>query len=103
MRGYGDRDGTGYYQRPHCAAKFDGRRVRYYLNGNFEEALPWLERALQSRRYDSYHYPHYNLGRVYMAKEMYVKARHHFEQALQICPEYNLARNGLQQVRRKLH
>ena len=70
--------------------------------GSFDEALPWLERALHSRRYDSYHYPHYNLGRVYMKKEMYVKARQHFKQALQICPEYALAQEALDQVRRKL-
>ena len=70
--------------------------------GEYDAALPWLERALQSRRYDSYHYPHYNLGRVYMAKEMYLKARQHFEQALQISPEYTLAREALDQVRRRL-
>src|SRR6202521_3550 len=35
--------------------------------GEYDEALSWLERALQSRRYESYHYPHYNLGRAYMA------------------------------------
>jgi hypothetical protein len=28
-----------------------------------------------------YHYPHYNLGRVYTAKELYGKARYHFEEA----------------------
>jgi Tfp pilus assembly protein PilF len=67
----------------------------------YDEALPWLERALQSRRYESYHYPHYNLGRIYMAKEMYSKARHHFETALRLCPEYLLARQALEQVRRK--
>jgi Tfp pilus assembly protein PilF len=71
--------------------------------GEYDEALPWLDRALQSRRYDSYHYPHYNLGRAYMRKEMYAKAREHFEQALKICPEYTLARESLEQVRRKLH
>jgi len=70
--------------------------------GEYDAALPWLERALQSRRYDSYHYPHYNLGRVYMAKEMYLKARQHFEQALQISPEYTLAREALGQARRRL-
>jgi Tfp pilus assembly protein PilF len=69
----------------------------------YDEALCWLERALQSRRYESYHYPHYNLGRAYMAKEMYGKARDHFEQALKMCPEYTLAREGLTEVRRKLH
>ncbi len=33
---------------------------------------------------------------------MYANARHHFEQALKISPEYALARDGLEQVRRKL-
>src|SRR5271169_2933086 len=56
--------------------------------GEYDDALPWLERALQSSRYESYHYPHYNLGCVYMAKEMYVKARYHLDQALKLCPDY---------------
>lgn len=70
--------------------------------GEYDEALPWLERALLSKRYESYHYPHYNLGRVYMAKEIYGKARVHFEKALRLCPEYDLARQGLEEVRRKI-
>ena len=44
----------------------------------FDQAIPWLDRALQSRRNESYHSPHYNLGRAYIAKNMYSKARHHF-------------------------
>ena len=36
--------------------------------GKYDEAFPWLERALHSQRYESYHFPHYNLGRAYMAK-----------------------------------
>ena len=70
--------------------------------GEYDEALPWLERALQSRRYESYHYPHYNLGRVYMAKELYAKARYHFQQALKLSPDYALAKEGLEKIRRKL-
>lgn len=70
--------------------------------GQNDEAIHWLERALQSRRYDSYYYPHYNLGRAYMAKEELSKARFHFEQALKLCPEYTLAKQGLEKTRRKL-
>ena len=70
--------------------------------GEYDEALSWLERALQSKRYESYHYPHYNLGRAYMAKELYGKARHHFEQALKLSPDYTLAKEALEKVRRKL-
>ncbi|HUI42692.1 MAG TPA: tetratricopeptide repeat protein, partial [Terriglobia bacterium] len=71
--------------------------------GEYDAALPWLERALQSRRYESYHYPHYNLGRVYMAKEMYGKARYHLDQALKLSPDYAMAREALEKLRRKLH
>jgi len=70
--------------------------------GAYDDSQPWLERALQSKRYESYHYPHYNLGRVYMAKEMYVKAREHFEQALRMCPDYTAARDALDRVRRRI-
>jgi tetratricopeptide (TPR) repeat protein len=70
--------------------------------GEYDEAIPWLERALQSRRYDSLHYPHYNLGRAYIAKEMYVKARYHLEQALKLSADYTLAKEALEKIRRKL-
>jgi tetratricopeptide (TPR) repeat protein len=70
--------------------------------GEYDEALPWLERALHTRRYESYHFPHYNLGRAYMAKELYGKARYHFEQALKLVPDYSPAKEGLEKVRRKL-
>ena len=70
--------------------------------GKVDEAFPWLERALHSQRYESYHFPHYNLGRAYMAKEMYGKARYHFEQALEICENYGPAKDGLKSLRRKL-
>jgi len=70
--------------------------------GKYDEAFPWLERALNSKRYESYHDPHYNLGRAYMAKEMYGKARQHFEQALEICENYGPAKEGLKSLRLKL-
>jgi hypothetical protein len=33
---------------------------------------------------------------------MFVKARQHFEEALKLAPDYTLAREGLEKVRRKL-
>ena len=75
----------------------------YLIEDNrYDEALPWLERALQSRRYESYHSPHYNMGRAYAAKEMYKKAIFHYTKALRMCPDYTPARDGLDQVRRRL-
>jgi len=37
-----------------------------------------------------------------VAKEMYAQARVHFEQALKLSPDYTLAKEGLEKVRRKL-
>jgi len=70
--------------------------------GEYDEAIPWLERSLQAKRYDSCHYPHFNLGRVYAAKELYGKARYHFEQALKLSPDYALAKDGLAKIRHKV-
>jgi Tfp pilus assembly protein PilF len=67
--------------------------------GKLDEAVPWLEKAIASKRYEAYHYPWYNLGRVYVAKEMFTRARECFEQALRIEPRYRLAEDALRQLR----
>lgn len=66
----------------------------------YAEALPWLEKAIASQRYESYHYPWFNLGRAYMAQEMYRRARECFEKALNIEPDYTLAKEALARLRR---
>jgi len=69
----------------------------------YDEAVPWLDRALEAKRYDPRHFPHFNLGRVYLAKEMFNRAREHFEQALRIEPRYALASKALEKLRRRLN
>src|SRR3989338_10548888 len=32
--------------------------------GKLDEAIPWLEKAKSAKRYESYCFPHYNMGRV---------------------------------------
>jgi tetratricopeptide (TPR) repeat protein len=64
-----------------------------------DEAVEWLEKAITSRRYDAYHYAWYNLGRVYVAKEMYNKARECFEKARRIEPGYQPAIDGLNKLK----
>lgn len=70
--------------------------------GRLDEAVPWLERASTARRYEAKHYPHFNLGRVYLAKGMLKKAREEFERALAIEPDYTLARDAIEAVEQQL-
>lgn len=71
--------------------------------GQLEDAIPWLEKAIEAKRYEAYHYPHYNLGRIYLAKELYGQARRHFERALEIAPDYKLAREALDKLKRLIN
>ncbi len=71
--------------------------------GRFEEAIPWLERAIEARRYEPRHFPHYNLGRAYLGKEMYGRAMRCFQEALQVEPRYSQARQALESLRRMVN
>jgi Tfp pilus assembly protein PilF len=68
--------------------------------GRFAEAIPWLERAIEARRYEPRHFPHYNLGRAYAGQEMYGQAMHSFRRALEVEPRYSQARQALESVRK---
>lgn len=71
--------------------------------GRFDEAIPWLERAVEARRYEPRHFPHYNLGRAYLGKEMYGCAMKSFQHAIEIEPRYSLARQALDSLRRMVN
>lgn len=63
-----------------------------------DEAIIWLEKALQSRRYSTYHYAWCNLGRAYLAKHMPGPAQVCFTRALALEPDFELAQKGLEQT-----
>jgi Tfp pilus assembly protein PilF len=71
--------------------------------GRFDEAVPWLERAIRAPRYEPRHYPYFNLGRVYYAKGEIKRARQCFQEALRIEPEYALARQAVESLRRMVN
>lgn len=52
----------------------------------YDEAIEWLERAKRAPRYEPRHFPYMNLGRVYAAKGMVLKAISELEEALKIEP-----------------
>ena len=71
--------------------------------GNYDEAIPWLNQAVEAKRYEPRHFPHYNLGRAYLGKEMYSQAIRCFEEALQVEPRYSLAKQALASLRRMVN
>jgi Tfp pilus assembly protein PilF len=67
--------------------------------GQIDDAIPWLERALQASRYDSYCYPHMNLGRVYEVKRDWIRAKEEYRKALAEKQDYRPAAEGLARIR----
>src|SRR5499426_3862649 len=67
--------------------------------GQIEEAIPWLERALQAPRYESYCYPHMNLGRVYEVKRDWMRAKEEYRKALAEKQDYRPAAEALARIR----
>jgi Tfp pilus assembly protein PilF len=75
----------------------------YYLEQHEpDEAIPWLRMALKAKRYESYCYPQFNLGRVFEAKGQLDKALEHFRHALEEDPRYALAAKAVERVKGKL-
>ncbi len=67
-----------------------------------EEAIPWFLKASRAKRYESHHFAHYNLGRAYIALEQFNKAREEFETSLRLKPDYEMAREALVMVKRRI-
>jgi Tfp pilus assembly protein PilF len=61
----------------------------------WDEAIPWLEQAITAKRYEPRHFPHANLGRIYLAKGDLLQAAREFGRAVAIEPRYLPARRAL--------
>ena len=64
--------------------------------GKEDEAIPYLEKAKRAKRYCCYQFPYFNLGRIYIKKKQYEKAREEFKKSLDIDPGYLPAREVLE-------
>lgn len=64
----------------------------------YDEAISWLERALEISGYELRHYPYYNLGRIYEEKGEWFSARKYYDDALKINPDYELAKSALLRI-----
>jgi Tfp pilus assembly protein PilF len=67
--------------------------------GEVDDAIPWLQRALAAPRYESYCFPHTNLGRAWEAKRQWAAAMSAYRKALDENPNYPPAVQGLVRIR----
>jgi len=63
-----------------------------------DEAIPWFEKAVQARRYESPAFPHMNLGRVYERKGQWDEAIESYKQAVTLNPDYTQAKKAMMRL-----
>jgi tetratricopeptide (TPR) repeat protein len=71
--------------------------------GNLYDAVGWLRRAMIAPRYESYFYPHFNLGRVYEAIGKPFDALREYKAAVDLNPKYSLAIQAFRKLQAKLN
>ena len=67
--------------------------------GRTDEAVPWFLEAIEAPRYESRHFPHVNLAKVYLMKKEYEMALEHFEAALEFSPEEESILNAIKALK----
>jgi Tfp pilus assembly protein PilF len=71
--------------------------------GKLDEAIIWLGKAKQARRYEPRQFPFMNLGRVYLKQGRWWDALREFEGAVQAAPGDVHAAKTLHQLRGQLN
>lgn len=71
--------------------------------GDTYGCVRWFKRALFAPRYDSYAFPHFNLGRVYEMRRKYLDAARHYTLALEQQPSFTEASTSLRRMQALLN
>jgi tetratricopeptide (TPR) repeat protein len=71
--------------------------------GDLWTCVRWFRRALAATRYESYAFPHFNLGRVYEERGRPLDAARHYGLALEQQPGFAQAAKSLRRVQAKLN
>jgi tetratricopeptide (TPR) repeat protein len=66
-------------------------------------AIPYLKKACKTKNYDSREYPHYNLARVYLQKEMIIRAIRELRLSVKINPRFMPAKRLLETLEKQIH
>ncbi len=60
--------------------------------GKFEEAMTWLELALNANRFSNKQFAHFNIGKILEHKGMWFEALEEYRKAIEMSPDYLLAK-----------
>jgi len=71
--------------------------------GDMRGAIPWLERAFETKRYECPFYPRFNLGRVYEGFGDLLKAANLYKEAYDLNPSYKQALRAFRRLQSKLN
>jgi tetratricopeptide (TPR) repeat protein len=71
--------------------------------GDIYECVRWFKLALEATRYESYAFPHFNLGRIYEMRGHLLKAARHYGLALEQQPGYSNAAQALRGLQARLN
>ena len=66
--------------------------------GDSYGCVRWFKRALCAPRYESYAFPHFNLGRVFEMRRKYLEAARHYTLALEQQPGFTEAATALRRI-----
>jgi tetratricopeptide (TPR) repeat protein len=59
--------------------------------GDYFNAIPWLNKALTAKRYEARHYPWFNLGQIYEAQQQQIVAMNCYRKAFALNSSYTQA------------
>jgi Tfp pilus assembly protein PilF len=71
--------------------------------GNMKQSMEWFKKALEAPRYESYCFPHFNLGRVHRMRGHFTEALNHFHRALDEQPDFEQAEEAIREVRSRFN
>jgi tetratricopeptide (TPR) repeat protein len=71
--------------------------------GDLYNCVRWFKRALEAPRYESYAFPHFNLGRVYEQRGHLLLAARHYGLALRQAPDFAQATKALRRLQARLN
>src|SRR3989442_11838720 len=66
--------------------------------GDAYGSVRWFKRALLAPRYESYAFPHFNLGRVYENRRKFLDAARHYGLAVEQQPTFTEAASALRRI-----